>query len=91
MRYEVQILGVTERPVAKWQKSLTRSMKKNRRMRREIVELFQRRGEALCFVNDGGSGSIEFTANDDEVTELTIDSTFYFPALFSRYDHLPLE
>lgn len=96
MGYEAQIAGVTDQPIAKWQSPLIRRMKKiaKRKVlksRKEIVDYMREQGYSLDFVNGGGSGSIDFTAADENVTEITIGSAFYFPALFSRYDNLPLE
>lgn len=96
MGYEAQIAGVTDKPNAKWQAPLIkqlkkRSLKKIRTFRKNAVKLIHEQVGPLRFVNGGGSGSIDFTAKEKEVTEITIGSAYYFSALFSRYDNLPLE
>jgi len=96
MGYEAQIAGISDSPVATWQKPLIKQLKKIaqrkvRELRRSVVDLIQKEIGELRFVNGGGSGSIDFTAGETEVTELTIGSAFYYPALFSGYKSLPLE
>ena len=39
----------------------------------------------LEFVNGGGTGSIDFTASDWAVTEISAGSGFYAPVLFDHY------
>jgi D-serine deaminase-like pyridoxal phosphate-dependent protein len=62
--------------------------------RRSAVELAARRGAIVAairefaelpIVNGGGSGSLELTAAEDAVTEVTAGSGFYAPALFDHY------
>ena len=96
MGYEAQIAGVTDIPSSKWQAPVVKklkkmSQKKIRQLRQKVVEIVRNNYTTLRFVNGGGSGSIDFTARENEVTELTIGSAFYFPALFSKYDNLPLD
>lgn len=96
MGYEAQIAGVPDTPVAKWQKLLVRFLKHNSQKkldtyRKDAVRKILEVCPDLSFVNGGGSGSIGFTSRAVEVTELTIGSAFYFPALFSRYDQAPFE
>ena len=96
MGYEAQIAGVTDMPAAKWQAPVVKKLKKLskkriRKLRKKVVEIVRNNYSTIRFINGGGSGSINFTAGEDEVTELTIGSAFYFPALFSRYNNLPLD
>ncbi|MEK5070092.1 alanine racemase [Sporosarcina sp. FSL K6-1508] len=96
MGYEAQIAGVADIPEVRWQSAVIqqlkrRSRKEVRNFRQNAVNLVQEKSASLRFVNGGGSGSIDFTSVEEEVTELTIGSAFYFPALFSRYRNLPLE
>lgn len=96
MGYEAQLAGVADFPVVRWQHLVIKQLKKFSRktvrdFRSRAVELISNNVNGLRFVNGGGSGSIDFTAEQEEVTELTIGSAFYFPALFSRYRNLPLE
>jgi D-serine deaminase-like pyridoxal phosphate-dependent protein len=44
----------------------------------------------LEFVNGGGTGSLELTAAEDAVTEVTAGSGFYAPALFDHYSRFRL-
>lgn len=96
MGYEAQIAGVPDLPASRWQAAVISSLKKKSlakitSLRQEVVEQVREVYPNLQFVNGGGSGSIDFTTAAEEVTEITIGSAFYFPALFSRYDALPLE
>ena len=96
MGYEAQIAGVTDSPNVRWQTPLIqqlkkKSLKKIQIFRKNAVKLIHQQVGPLRFVNGGGSGSVDFTSNENEVTELTIGSAFYFPALFSRYKNLPLQ
>ena len=96
MGYEAQIAGITDSPVLSWQtpliKQLKRLSKKNVQLfRKNAVTRIKKAYPAIQFVNGGGTGSIDFTTADAEVTEVTIGSAFYFPALFSRYKNLSLK
>lgn len=96
MGYEAQIAGVADEPVLSWQAPAIKlfkklSLEKISHLRKEAVQIVRKECPDLRFVNGGGSGSINFTANAEEVTEITVGSAFYFPALFSRHRSLPLE
>lgn len=88
MAYEGQIAGVPdagrhlEARIVRWAQ------------RRSVAELAQRRGEAVAavrrvadleFVNGGGTGSIESTADDPSVTEIAAGSGLLGPGLFDSY------
>lgn len=87
--YEAQIAGVPDAP-SSWPRGVTvRALQ--RRSRFEVVE---RRGAAVAaireltdlrFVNGGGSGSVESTAADPSVTEITVGSALTGPHLFDHY------
>jgi D-serine deaminase-like pyridoxal phosphate-dependent protein len=50
------------------------------------------KGHVVSLVNGGGTGSLESTREEDCVTEVTVGSGFYSPALFdfySTFKHLP--
>jgi D-serine deaminase-like pyridoxal phosphate-dependent protein len=95
MAYEGQIAGVGDRPPGRRLRGAAiRFMQ-----RRSAAELAERRaaiaaavGEfaALEFFNGGGTGSLELTAAEDAVTELTAGSGFYAPALFDHYSRFAL-
>ncbi len=96
MGYEAQIAGIGDVPAARWQTPVIKllkklSLEKISQLRKEAVQIVREEYPDLTFVNGGGSGSIEFTAGAEEVTEITVGSAFYFPALFSRHRNLPLE
>jgi D-serine deaminase-like pyridoxal phosphate-dependent protein len=95
MAYEGQIAGVGDRPPGQWRRGAAiRFMQK-----RSVTELAQRRraivsalGEfvELEIVNGGGTGSLELTAAEEAVTEVTAGSGFYAPALFDHYSRFRL-
>ncbi len=86
MFYEAQIAGLQDSSPA------VRLVK-----RRSAAELAERRGRLahavrdaiggpLQFVNSGGTGSLEISGSDPNVTEVTAGSGLYCPALFDGYD-----
>jgi D-serine deaminase-like pyridoxal phosphate-dependent protein len=95
MAYEGQIAGVGDQPPGRRLRGTTiRFMQ-----RRSAAELAERRGAivaairefaALPIVNGGGSGSLELTAAEDAVTEVTAGSGFYAPGLFDHYSRFSL-
>ncbi len=91
MGYEAQIAGVGDRYPGKTLKNaLVRQLKRrsarvDARRRAEIVALIRESGAQLRFVNGGGTGSIATTRLEPAVTEITVGSAFYSPALFDNY------
>jgi D-serine deaminase-like pyridoxal phosphate-dependent protein len=95
MSYEGQIAGVGDQPPGRRMRGRAiRYMQ-----RRSAAELAERRGAivaaireftALPIVNGGGTGSLELTAAEDLVTEVTAGSGFYAPALFDHYSRFSL-
>jgi D-serine deaminase-like pyridoxal phosphate-dependent protein len=95
MAYEGQIAGVGDRPPGRRLRGATiRFMQK-----RSARELAARRGAVVAalgefveleIVNGGGTGSLELTAAEDAVTEVTAGSGFYAPALFDHYSRFSL-
>ena len=95
MAYEGQIAGVGDRPAGRRLRGAAiRSMQ-----RRSAAELAERRAAVvtairefaeLPIVNGGGTGSLELTAAEDPVTEVTAGSGFYAPALFDHYSRFSL-
>ncbi|MFF1574088.1 amino acid deaminase/aldolase [Leifsonia sp. NPDC058292] len=90
MGYEAQIAGQGDKPEGKpaWGATL-RWMQKNSK-----AELADRRGQAVAgvreiadleFVNGGGTGSLEFTASDESVTEIAAGSGLFGGHLFDNY------
>ncbi len=95
MAYEGQISGVGDRPPGqRLRGAAIRFMQ-----RRSAAELAQRRGAAVAairevseleIVNGGGTGSLELTAAEEAVTEVTAGSGFYAPAQFDHYSRFTL-
>jgi D-serine deaminase-like pyridoxal phosphate-dependent protein len=95
MAYEGQIAGVGDRPPGRRLRGAAiRFMQ-----RRSAAELAARRGAIVAalgefveleIVNGGGTGSLELTAAEDAVTEVTAGSGFYAPALFDHYSRFTL-
>ena len=95
MAYEGQIAGVGDRPPGRRLRGAAiRFMQ-----RRSAAELAARRaaivaalGEfvELAIVNGGGTGSLELTAAEEAVTEVTAGSGFFAPALFDHYSRFSL-
>jgi D-serine deaminase-like pyridoxal phosphate-dependent protein len=95
MAYEGQIAGVGDRPPGRRLRGAAiRFMQ-----RRSAAELAERRAAAVAavreivplpIVNGGGTGSLELTAAEGPVTEVTAGSGFYAPALFDHYGRFSL-
>jgi D-serine deaminase-like pyridoxal phosphate-dependent protein len=95
MAYEGQIAGVGDRPPGRRLRGAAiRFMQ-----RRSAAELAERRGAIVAalgefceleVVNGGGTGSIELTAAEAAVTEVTAGSGFYAPTLFDHYSRFSL-
>lgn len=94
MGYEAQIAGVAEyvpgktllTPVVKLLKK--RSKKQVIQRRGSIVKWLKKQGYPLALVNGGGSGSIDFTASQPEITEITVGSAYYKPAYFDYMESM---
>lgn len=98
MGYEAQIAGLPDTSPFNGAKNVIIRMMKRRSLRevsarrRAAVQALREAGANLRFVNGGGTGSIETTILEDEVTEVTAGSGFYTPAQFDHYrafKHLP--
>jgi D-serine deaminase-like pyridoxal phosphate-dependent protein len=98
MFYEAQIAGVGNQPVghAIRGRAITMmqsaSIKELASRRPAIVnavgDTLRRTGASpLEFVNAGGTGSLESSAADPAVTEVTAGSGFFAPTLFDNYSH----
>ena len=95
MAYEGQIAGVGDRPPGRRLRGAAiRFMQ-----RRSAAELAERRAAIVAavgefaeleIVNGGGTGSLELTAAEEAVTEVTAGSGFYAPALFDHYSRFSL-
>ncbi|HEY2217551.1 MAG TPA: amino acid deaminase/aldolase, partial [Solirubrobacteraceae bacterium] len=96
MMYEAQIAGVGDKPpkrplraqaIRAMQALSTHELAARRAAVVEAVEAaLARAGELpLEFVNGGGTGSLERTAREPAVTEVTAGSGLYAPGLFDSY------
>jgi D-serine deaminase-like pyridoxal phosphate-dependent protein len=84
MFYEAQIAGVPDANVAvELMKSL--SSREIGARRTAVVEAVTAAIGPLEIVNSGGTGSIDFSAADPAVTEVTAGSGLFAPTLFDRY------
>ncbi|GAA3794908.1 alanine racemase [Cellulomonas soli] len=85
MFYEAQVAGMPDSDL------LVRAVKRASvadldRRRRLVVDAVQDTlGHPLTLVNSGGSGSLESSAGDPVVTEVTAGSGLYVPTLFDHY------
>ncbi|MFJ8459671.1 amino acid deaminase/aldolase [Lysinibacillus xylanilyticus] len=96
MGYEAQIAGVGNRPANTVKGRIIEVMqlqakKQVTQFRRLAIAHVKAYFPNLRFVNGGGSGSMAYTAQQKEVTEITVGSAFYAPALFDQFTHLQLE
>ncbi|MBY4276651.1 alanine racemase [Rhodococcus fascians] len=84
MFYEAQIAGVPDANVAvELMKSL--SSREIAARRTAVVDAVTAAIGPLEIVNSGGTGSIDFSAADPAVTEVTAGSGLFAPTLFDRY------
>jgi D-serine deaminase-like pyridoxal phosphate-dependent protein len=91
MGYEAQVAGLGDdvpgmgikAPVVRWLKRL--SIRKVAARRAAVVKALRDAGAPLTLVNGGGTGSMEFTRNEEAVTEITAGSGFFASHLFDYY------
>jgi len=91
MGYEAQMSGVADQNPDQQMMSIPINILKKLAKekinikRNEIVNYVKSQGYNLEFINGGGSGSIEYTIQDESVTEVAVGSAFYSPRLFDYY------
>lgn len=91
MAYEGHIAGVGDavagRPVRSRAIRLMQAAarKELARRRAEVVRAVRAVAPDLEFVNGGGTGSVQYTAAEDAVTEIAAGSGLYVPRLFDNY------
>jgi D-serine deaminase-like pyridoxal phosphate-dependent protein len=91
MAYEGQIAGVGDRPAGHPLRGVairamqSASRRELRGRRGALVTAAERAAGPLRFVNAGGTGSLESSAAEPWVTEVTAGSGLYGPALFDDY------
>lgn len=94
MGYEAQIAGLPEHLPNKALltpaiRALKKASKKQVSIRRNaMLKLLKKMGHKIELVNGGGSGSMDFTCSQSEITEITVGSAYYYPALFSYMDSM---
>lgn len=98
MGYEAQIAGLGDNVPGKGAMNAVirflkgRSIKEIAKRRTETVQALKATGADMPLVNGGGTGSLEWTKLESEVTEVTVGSGFYASGLFDNYSnfkHLP--
>ncbi|MGB7589192.1 MAG: amino acid deaminase/aldolase [Solirubrobacterales bacterium] len=95
MAYEGQIAGVGDRPPGRRLRGAAirfmqqRSARELAERRAAIVAAIREFAD-LSIVNGGGTGSLELTAAEETITEVTAGSGFYAPALFDHYSRFSL-
>lgn len=93
MGYEAQIAGLGDNVpgqavmnrIIRLLKS--RSIKEIAKRRTDTVQALKAAGADLTLVNGGGTGSLEWTTQEAEVTEVTVGSGFYNSGLFDNYSN----
>jgi len=90
MAYEAQIAGVPDRTPDRWRAGIIRWMQGKSasevaERRAAVVDAVQRVAGRSLIVNGGGTGSVERTAAEPSVTEVTAGSGLYAPGLFDHY------
>jgi len=91
MGYEAQVAGVGDNYPGQLAKNTLvrrlkgRSVRVDAERRAAVVALAESLCGPLRFVNGGGTGSMATTRQESAVTELTVGSGFYSPALFDNY------
>ena len=90
MAYEAHIAGVGDAPPGRRAygaavRAMQRASARELAARRAAVVAAVRRVHDLEFVNGGGTGSVERTAAEAAVTEVTAGSGLYGPTLFDAY------
>ncbi|AWE07403.1 hypothetical protein DCE79_08470 [Lysinibacillus sp. 2017] len=97
MGYDAQIAGVADvsKQLLGAKGALIRTLKKQSLKKitsfRQFAVAHVKSLHDLKFVNAGGSGSMELSSLQRDVTEITVGSAFYAPALFDGYDSLQLQ
>lgn len=93
MGYEAQVAGLGDRIPGQGLKNGVIRMLKRRSIklvaarRKAVVEALRKDGALLAIVNGGGVGSMEFTRQEEVVTEIAAGSGFYQSHLFDYYDN----
>lgn len=95
MAYDAQIAGVTDATNSFFKDRLVRGLKKHSlskitTLRKQAVDYLKENFD-IEIINAGGSGSMHLLKEANDITEITVGSAFYAPALFSNYQALQLQ
>lgn len=97
MGYEAQIAGLGDNISGNFltnqvvNKLKSTSIKHIKKWRKEAIDLIQENGFELSIVNGGGTGSLETTIAEEEISEVTVGSGFFCSHLFDNYNNFNLE
>ncbi|MCO4294611.1 amino acid deaminase/aldolase [Solitalea sp. MAHUQ-68] len=93
MGYEAQIAGLVDNLAGNGLKNIvvrklkSKSIQELRKRREESIQKLKQLGYNLNLVNGGGTGSLESTREETDVTEVTIGSGFFNSHLFDNYQN----
>ncbi len=90
MGYEAQVAGLPDDRPGDLGRFVKRAVRRAsigvvRERRAEIVHALRADGHAIVLVNGGGTGSLESTAGDPIVTEISCGSAFFKPHTFDHF------
>lgn len=97
MAYDAQIAGVADQTTSLFgaKGALIRTLKKQSVQKitalRQFAVAHVKSMYEVQFVNAGGSGSMYWCSNQRDITEITVGSAFFAPALFDHYESLQLQ
>lgn len=96
MGYEAQLAGVGDVPANLIKGMVIRQLQKLAKnkvtaFRQFAVAHLKAYFDDIRFINGGGSGSISYTVGQREISEVTVGSAFFAPALFDTYTSLVLK
>lgn len=97
MGYEAQIAGIVDKaPNQFFKNHIIRLLKKLsskhiRQKREQIMHQMEQEGISVRFINGGGTGSLQQTAEEPHVTEVTVGSGLYNSHLFDKYKNFTFE
>lgn len=95
MGYEAQIAGVCDRMPGQVVKNMVvrllkhLSLGKVAETREKVLAALKEAGANIRFVNGGGTGSLQSTVLERDVSEVTVGSGFYHSHLFDYYKDIP--
>lgn len=96
MGYEAQIAGIGDKVKGNGLKNNVISLLKNRSIpkikawREKVINKVKEYGFTIKFFNGGGTGSMETTIQEKDITEVTVGSGFFCSHLFDYYSNFTL-